>query len=109
MCSLYKYFKPKSSTVLPDQEGTSSRIIPSSTIEAVNKSVKKVVDVHVEFGSASTTGDDYKAGKKQGHCNHYSAKDKETIGNYAIQHSATATIKPQYPSHKWSTVKVSYC
>ena len=58
MCSLYKYFTPKPSTVLPDPEGPLSKIILSSTIEAVNKSVEKVVNVHV------CIGDDYKAGKK---------------------------------------------
>ena len=84
---------------LKDSEGPLSRIIPLST----NRSVEKVVDVHVEFGSVSTTGDDYKAG----HYNHYSAKDEGTIGNYAIQHGTTAAVihfKPQYQSPKWSTV-----
>ena len=67
MCALYKYFKRKSSTVLPDPEGPLSKIIPSSTIEAVNKSVEEVGNVHVESGSAialATADDDYKAGKK---------------------------------------------
>ena len=40
--ALYKYFKPKPSIVLPDPEGPLSKIVPSSTIEAVNKSVEKV-------------------------------------------------------------------
>ena len=40
--ALYKYFKPKPSTVLPDPEGPLSKMIPSSTIEAVSKSVEKV-------------------------------------------------------------------
>ena len=110
MCALYRYFKYTSSTVIPDPEGPLSKIIPSSTIEAVNKSAEEVVNVYVESGSVitvATTDDDYKAGKKQGHYNHYSAKDKGTIDNHAIQYGTSVAIKlfkPQYPSLKWSTV-----
>ena len=66
--------------------------------------------MHVEFGSAitlATADDDYKAGKKRGHYNHYSAKDKGTIANHTIQHGTSAAItyfKPQYQSLKWSTM-----
>ena len=65
MCDLYKH---KSSTVLPDPGGPLSKIIPSSTIEAVNKSVEEVGTVHVESWSAitlATADDNYKAGKMQ--------------------------------------------
>ena len=43
--ALYKYFKPKPSTVLPDPEGPLAKMIPSSTIEAVNKSEKVIINV----------------------------------------------------------------
>ena len=64
----------------------------------------------MESGSAitlATADDNYQAGKKRGHYNHYSAKDKGTIGNHAIQYGTSAAIKHfklQYPSLKWSSV-----
>ena len=51
--ALYKYFKPKPSTVLPDPEGPLSKMIPSSTIEAVNKSVEKVI---IKVGNPESAG-----------------------------------------------------
>ena len=103
---------PKPSTMLHDPEGTLSKMIPSSTIEAVNKSLEKVI---VNVGAPESVGgmstDEVckvsANGKKQAHYIHYSAKDKGTIGNYAIQHGTAAAIKhfkPQYSAPKWSTM-----
>ena len=103
----YRYFKPKPSTVLPDPEDPLSQAIPSSTIQAVNKSVKKVIDDagSTEAGDVSTTPSAHD--KRRGNYIHYSARDRAKVGNYAIQQGTAAAIKhfkPQYPALKWSTV-----
>ena len=55
----------KSSTVLPNPEGPlSTKIVLPTIIEAVNKLVEKVVNVHMESGSAPTN-DNSKTGNKR--------------------------------------------
>ena len=92
--ALYKYSKPKPCKVLPHPEGPLSKMIPSSTIDNVNKSVERVI---VNAGASESAGgmstDEVckvsANGKKRGHYSCYSAKDKGTIGNYAIQRASS--------------------
>ena len=111
--SLYRYFKPVSSSSsssslpsssdgpragLPSPDGPLSKLIPASTIQAANDSVEKVIG-----NGASGESDKSKRGA---YC-HYTDKDRATIGNYAVQHGTASAIKhfaPKYPALKWSTV-----
>ena len=87
--SILKYYKPIAKNVLPSPEGPLSRDVPSSSIEAANKSVIAVVE---------SQGEAIKQKTERGSYEKYSSKEKVTVGNHAVLHQIKA------PSLKWSTV-----
>uniref|UniRef100_A0A1X7UUQ0 DDE-1 domain-containing protein n=1 Tax=Amphimedon queenslandica TaxID=400682 RepID=A0A1X7UUQ0_AMPQE len=101
--ALYRFFKPVVKPIeeqvkptLPSPDGDLSLIVPSSSIEAANKKVAEVI----EANACSTTS-------KRATYIKYSASDRATIGNYAVQHGTSAAVKhfnKDFPNLNWSTV-----
>ena len=79
MSMILKYFKPIVKSALPSPEGPLSRDVPSSSIEAANKSVIAVVES--EEGAIK---------QKRGSYEKYSPKEKATIANYTVLHGTSA-------------------
>ena len=96
MSTILKYFKPTVKSALLSPEGPLSRDLPSSSIEAANKSVIAVVES--EEGAIK---------QKRGSYEKYSPKEKATIANHAVLHGTSAAIrhfKSKHPDLKWTTV-----
>ena len=82
MSTILKYFKLIVKSAQPSPEGPLSRNMPSSSIEAANKSVIAVVES--EEGAIE---------QKRGSYEKYSPKEKATTANYAVLHGTSAAIK----------------
>ena len=95
--SLFKYFKVSSSSPLPSPSGPLSAEIPSTAINAANEEVLK----------ALKASEDESGVKRRGSYKKYTAKEKATVGNYALMHGTSAALrnfKSQYPDLKYTTV-----
>ena len=100
---MVKYFKSAKSGegVLPNLDGALASQLPSSSISAVNKEVKAVMEQ-----SASTSNE-----SKCGKYDHYTPKDKAEIAKGASGHGIAATIPyygrkhPERPALKESTIR----
>ena len=94
--SIYSYFKAQPKTIpLPSLYGSLSKVVTSSTIEAADREVKQLI----ESGN--------KAGKKGGSYMKYTPTDKAKVGNYAVRHGISASLrhfKTEFPDLKWFTV-----
>ena len=90
--------------VLPSPEGPLSHEVPSSSIQAANKSVSAIFESEVATGSEAGVGT--KKGKR-GTYEKHSPEEKAKVGNYAVLHGTSAAIrhfKSKHPDLKWSTV-----
>ena len=100
--SLYKYFKaipnkPASGSSLPSPDGHLSLTVPSTSIDAANQEVVKVLATEKSAGGS----------KQRGTYTKYTAKQKATIGNYSVWNGTSAALrhfKADFPDLKWSTV-----
>ena len=96
MSTILKYFKPIVKSALLSPEGPLSHDMPSSSIEAANKSVIAIVES--EEGAIK---------QKRGSYEKYSPKEKAIITNYEVLHGTSAAIrhfKSKHPDLKWTTV-----
>ena len=87
--NLFKYFRASSSSpqvALPSPNGPLSREVPSTAISAANKEVEEVM------ASGSVT-------KKRGSYQKYTAKQKATIGNYALINGTSAALRRYAGDH----------
>ena len=113
--SIYRYFskeptsKPTNSEVdqplqqalrLPSPTGELSQSVSSSSIESANRKVLELFDQQADHAKGTLV-------KKRGKYTKYSAEDKATIANYAVQHGTSVAIKKfkkEFPDLKWSTL-----
>jgi len=76
--ALLKYFKLKSDSVLPNPNGPLSKLVPSSSIIAVNKAVKDAI-------SQST--------KAHGPYMQFTAEEKARMGKRAAEFGIASTVR----------------
>jgi len=79
---LYQYFKKESNSMLPDEKGKLSKIVPSSYISAANKKVSQLTTRASDLGKM-TRGPYLKI----------SAEKKADIGKYAAEHGIVAAVR----------------
>ena len=99
--ALFRYFKPKEkqeNRFLPDPTGPLSVVVPSSTIDAANKAVKRVLD----DGERSCTQK-----RARGQYETFPAKEKATIARYASEIGVTKAIRKQEKQYSGSQLKES--
>ena len=96
--NFFKYFRASSSSpqvALPSSpNGPLSREVPSTAISVANNEVEEVI------ASDSVT-------KKRGSYQKYTAKQKATIGNYALINGTSAALRcyaGEFPNLKYTTV-----
>ena len=99
--SIYKYFKPEKSPLLPDPTGPLSAVVPSSTIEEANKAVKRILN-------EEATEHDSKTARRQ--YDIFTAQEKARIAKCAIEVGVTKSIRKlekHYPGRrlKESTIR----
>ena len=101
--SLYNYFKaipvnkPASRSSLPSPDGHLSLTVPSTSIDAANQEVVKVLATEKSAGGS----------KQRGTYTKDTPKPKATIGNYSVWNGTSAALKhfkAEFPDLKWSTV-----
>ena len=84
--ALLKYFQPRADPLLPKPDGSLSKVVPSSSITAANKEVKRVLDLSDEAGGKDPA-------PKRGKYEHYTGAEKVQIGKRAAEHGVVATIR----------------
>ena len=81
--ALFTYFQCAES-ILPKPNGSLLMVVPVSTIAAVNKEVKQVLDT-----SGTAAGKSPTPTSKRGKYNHFTPKEKAQIGKRAAEHGVT--------------------
>ena len=85
--TLYRHFE-RDDSVLPKTHGSLSTVVPASTIAAANEAVKKVLDSDV-----GPSEKDAACSSRRGAYEHFTPKEKASIGKREAEHGVTATLR----------------